>query len=1091
MWSVCGKRILGMGLAILLFVFLSIGAKAEIFSLDPCGESRVSYTANTIIMENNCLLVEFPKKFNPQKVRMFDKLNLDKNGKPHEFKMVMVSIVERDSATKVNRLTKNLFLNSSVSVVSGNRVEIANDFMKVTYEIISNRLKISADVFKPSRQFANTNLWFKYLVRKHGKGRIVFKSPEVDGKLLSVSTESVQENGDDYIYERIGFGSRIVIDPIYVVDYSPVPAEYLVGGNVSQTDDSAFDSRIDITSGVSDNNDSTTYLTEEYHFNGYYNVTQYDGFESGDYTGGTGWSTNWIEDEGGGLDISVSSSLSHNGTYSLRFAGTFGDTVGTIERNFTSHSDSLNLTFWRRMRNMESPEYLEVHLIDASGVDHTIATWDDAYDDDSWHFHSFILDEPTYDLNGELTLYFEVLLDYGNDEVFIDDVRISSILANFDNGTAIVGKWNKTYDPDYHWFLRVRKTSSGDGTFTIYAYSDNESIAQDQFVQETLLGTGWFNINVSSLVDYETNVAGLDYTRLRFFSYDPHYFSEVYLRAEQNDTEAPIIHSCQINDTILTNNEIARLKCNVTDNIDVDFVNGTIEGMNYTFIKEGDWYYYDFECIETNPSIDWTLVEAYDIVGNRNTSNPNISFSCYYDDDPPYIFVDSPEPIVYNTNCVDINVTSNETVDTWFYQLDSDEVVVFTPNITICGLSEGGHNLTIYANDSFDNVGSQLITFITDAKPPTIQIISPLNTTYAGTQVPLEVVADEPIEQWWFTLNDGINHYFTPNATITELHGLVNGTNYLRVFAEDTGGSIGVASVYFTLLKSPTNATLTLYYPPFGKVGSKLLIYAILRDNDENVPNMTVNITIENITATMEWNETTGAYLVYWIPSVAGIHDFDVYAYLHNTSLHSNGTIRVNETDFCITIRLWNNVSMTPDSKYINNFAWIYAVKNLNPTLKRLFGQDKYTCPPDAYTECMWHGKYENGSATICLFDKGNYTLYIVGNNIRWEKVLPSGYVAECSYCEYRAISQRLLYNLGTYFFDGNETIDLYYNPVELYVFGGFFGMALSGLWGIIMLVIGGLAFVFTLKWTGSVKSALAVLILLPTIIYIILHLAL
>ena len=68
--------------------------------------------------------------------------------------------------------------------------------------------------------------------------------------------------------------------------------------------------------------------------------------------------------------------------------------------------------------------------------------------------------------------------------------------------------------------------------------------------------------------------------------------------------------------------------------------------------------------------------------------------------------IGSPTNITYNSHAVSLNVSANETVDTWVYELNGVNIT-FTPNTTITAL-EGSNSIRIYARDNANNLGSSL-----------------------------------------------------------------------------------------------------------------------------------------------------------------------------------------------------------------------------------------------------------------------------------------------------------------------------------------------------------------------------------------------
>jgi parallel beta-helix repeat protein len=103
---------------------------------------------------------------------------------------------------------------------------------------------------------------------------------------------------------------------------------------------------------------------------------------------------------------------------------------------------------------------------------------------------------------------------------------------------------------------------------------------------------------------------------------------------------------------------------------------------------------------------------------------------------PPQITLLSPVNQVYNESSVDLVFTTDEAVNWTGYSLDGKQNVTITGNSTITGIPNGSHNLIVYANDTYGNMGSsQTITF-TVAKPEPF----PTATVAAGSGAAAVVV---------------------------------------------------------------------------------------------------------------------------------------------------------------------------------------------------------------------------------------------------------------------------------------------------------------------------------------------------------------
>lgn len=170
----------------------------------------------------------------------------------------------------------------------------------------------------------------------------------------------------------------------------------------------------------------------------------------------------------------------------------------------------------------------------------------------------------------------------------------------------------------------------------------------------------------------------------------------------------------------------------------------------------------------------------------------NISFSI--DNSSPVVTIIQPTNTTYGSANRTLLVTADESVSIWYYVLNSGSKVFFVPNTTVIG-AEGFNNLTVFANDTFGNLGSKSVNFTIDTTSPVITIIQPQNATYSGLNRTLAVTANESATAWKYELNGNANVSFVPNTTFTGLEG----GNVLKVFASDTMGNNGSASVRFTI----------------------------------------------------------------------------------------------------------------------------------------------------------------------------------------------------------------------------------------------------------------------------------------------------
>jgi len=89
------------------------------------------------------------------------------------------------------------------------------------------------------------------------------------------------------------------------------------------------------------------------------------------------------------------------------------------------------------------------------------------------------------------------------------------------------------------------------------------------------------------------------------------------------------------------------------------------------------------------------------------------------DSTPPHIIILSPENKAYNTSDVPLDFTVNEAFSQVSYSLDGQENITAAGNLTLTRLSNGAHNVTVYAADEAGNIGaSEAVTFTVAVPEP-------------------------------------------------------------------------------------------------------------------------------------------------------------------------------------------------------------------------------------------------------------------------------------------------------------------------------------------------------------------------------------
>jgi len=231
-------------------------------------------------------------------------------------------------------------------------------------------------------------------------------------------------------------------------------------------------------------------------------------------------------------------------------------------------------------------------------------------------------------------------------------------------------------------------------------------------------------------------------------------------------------------------------------------------GRNFEKYNSSDWYFYSNQSDLSGTYTYYGYSE--DAYGNANQTETRVITMDAVDTTPPFITIESPTNTTYSNNTIDLNVTSNEAIDSWWYSNDTGLTnQTFTPNISIAGYPEGLNNITVFANDTAGNENHTIIYFTVDTVPPTINVYSPVsnNTNYSTSTIFFNATSNEAISTWMIDFN-GTNN--TLSAINTSL--VVNdGTYQAKFWANDTAGNFGLNnSIWFTVDTTHPRAEIIL-----------------------------------------------------------------------------------------------------------------------------------------------------------------------------------------------------------------------------------------------------------------------------------------
>jgi hypothetical protein len=287
----------------------------------------------------------------------------------------------------------------------------------------------------------------------------------------------------------------------------------------------------------------------------------------------------------------------------------------------------------------------------------------------------------------------------------------------------------------------------------------------------------------------------------------------------------------------------------------------------------------------------------------------------------------SPTSTVYTTNQIPISVkvelsagyrfAYSMTINEMYYSLDLNANVSLSMYITETGtqklkdatfrgygslseLTDGLHNLVIYAKGNFLPYVLGKVNFTVNTKndfsAPYITIVSPQNTTYSKTEIPLTFSLNKTTSSITYKLDNSANTTVTGNTTLTNLS---EGSHNLTMYASDNLGNIGdPKTVHFEIKLEPPIIQPTISMPkeylnytiflfnaiPWAKVQGT---YPIYYQNPQPtqpllmiypIPPETTNIQISLNSTQLNWSNYTQAF-----PDA-----------LHHTALGDWSMIKVN-----------------------------------------------------------------------------------------------------------------------------------------------------------------------------------------------------
>lgn len=419
----------------------------------------------------------------------------------------------------------------------------------------------------------------------------------------------------------------------------------------------------------------------------------------------------------------------------------------------------------------------------------------------------------------------------------MQEINLTKSIANLSGGFGIDAFFNHSYDPeDEVYYLFVNTTNTG-----------LERIRIVQMINETHPNsTNYIDVNIQALHSFiaindllKTNT---DYP-LRIYSIvSSHFtFNEISLVETLNDSEAPSIINCTVNNTQPFCGDVVRMQCNITDNIEVFKAFNTVYisflGFNATqeANNNGDIWFTDFSSVaQFNESkmITWLKTNATDLNGNVNETltNVNINYTCLIPS-APTVSANSPstETIEFNTSInASFNCSARDNIkvsNISFYNNVSGVLLLNGTSIINYMNGSAIFNLTLTEttqllwycnatdNDSLIGMSNIVNTLYAQPNPPNVTI-TPQNNYIYGINKSIIISASAidviNISNISIFINGSLEK-ICYNNTSCEINFSSTGFSFMDVYAQASNiiGLTGSDNVTYTRMGQPQSFSVT------------------------------------------------------------------------------------------------------------------------------------------------------------------------------------------------------------------------------------------------------------------------------------------
>lgn len=141
-----------------------------------------------------------------------------------------------------------------------------------------------------------------------------------------------------------------------------------------------------------------------------------DDFESNSWSGGAGWTGDWIAN---GSAIITKSGAAYQGEYHLRLQEEDGYAKRAVDLSCRS---SATVEFWARVDEFDDDDQVEVQVSPNNSNWTTVRTLTEDDDDDTYRFES--IDLSPFTMSSEFWIAFDADIEEDDGKLFVDDLKI-------------------------------------------------------------------------------------------------------------------------------------------------------------------------------------------------------------------------------------------------------------------------------------------------------------------------------------------------------------------------------------------------------------------------------------------------------------------------------------------------------------------------------------------------------------------------------------------------------------------------------------------------------------------------------------------